>query len=110
MIEEYSDKMEAANDDAYKNALQYAESRAQWEYLDEMRRTVLAGMCLKNVDLPVNHREIFARASIEYKTHLEAVRDVRRLMLISEAKVNKFSNEFELYRSKLSAFKQVTRM
>lgn len=108
-IDTLVEQMEKANDSAYDNAMKYAEARSQFEYLDEMRKTVLAELCRANVDQPVNHREIFARSSEQYKTHLGAIRESRLEMLIAEAKMHRFNNEFEMYRSKLSAIKTVTR-
>lgn len=104
-IESLDSEMSKANEKAQEWALEVATWRSQSEYLDEMKKTILAQLCAKYDDLAVNQRELKARAEDAYITHLQGVKEAKFNYLKAVAKRDRYEKTFERLRSKLSAIK-----
>ena len=108
-LQELETKLEEANDKAHAAAILHADACATIEYLDEMRKTVLAGIINTCGTDAYNKAEMKARASEQYIEHVEAIKIARHKQLVQKAHQVKWLNEFERLRSILSALKIINR-
>lgn len=81
-----------------------AEHTAQWEFLDEERKVVLALMA-SNQEWSEATRDRLARTTNEYRTHLQAIREARKLMLTDKTEYEALQARFEWYRTKSADYR-----
>ena len=75
--------------------LQYGAWKSQAQHLERLRKVVLAQEMLVHIGCPVNERDMKARNSQKYKTHLEGQKE-------AESKANKFHALLETVRETIS--------
>lgn len=81
-----------------KKGLEYSESKSTYEYLDEMKKTVLASI-MNELEGSEASRERVARTDERYIKHVEAIRIARHAMLKNEAEYKALNAEFDMQRS-----------
>ncbi len=91
--------------DEYKNiGEQWAIAKAEYEFLDEERKTVLARMASK-YEGAESMRERMARQEYEYINHLKAVKEARELYLKYETYLHALDMRFDWFRSKEATYR-----
>lgn len=78
--------------------LEYAESKSTYEYLDEMKKTVL-GSIMNELEGSEASRERVARTSDKFIKHIKAIRIARHAMLKHEAEFTALKIEFDTQRT-----------
>jgi hypothetical protein len=81
-----------------ENWKKLAIARAEWEYLDEMRKVVISKQASK-YEWSEAMKDRLARTTEEYKTHLMWTREARELQLTLEATQEALKARFEWYRT-----------
>lgn len=89
----------------YQKGTAYAQAKAQYEFLEQMTKTVLAKE-MNNQQSPSGGKEFseaklerIARTSQKYQDHLMAVKEARELSLQAEASYVAVKSRFEAVRS-----------
>lgn len=82
-----------------KHGEEYAQAKAQSWYLQEMRKVILANLAKNSDGKSIAEKENSARASEEYKTHLEGTKEAIYNELKSRAMLDKANCAFESLRS-----------
>lgn len=81
---------------------EYAQARADARYLDELTSVIKSEQMRAHPEQPVSHREIYAKSSDEYKSHLLGLKEAIYKENSFYVKKEKAFATYEAYRSKLS--------
>lgn len=89
-----------------KKGREYADARALYNYLYELRKVVLADRMKVSSGKSVSEKEMLALCTAEYKTHLESIKEAEGSYLRSEAEYCRWKSQFEAARTLISLEKQ----
>ncbi len=72
---------------------------AEYEFLDEMRKVILADIASEKTWVSEAEKNRLALSDERYKKHLEALRDSRHAMLKSKTEIEALNARFQWYMS-----------
>lgn len=107
MNNEFEEKFKTVIIKMEKSGYEYAEARGQSYQLQELKSSVLSNIIKRYPDLPVSKAEIEARASEDFKSHIQETAKAISKELKLKCEYEKWKSSFEAIRS-LSSLEKVT--